>query len=342
MTANPENLRATDSMTAAAIASALITYAALNHSREFPCGSDRVLLNMVEEGLEWFGERETRVMPTRISSLTSHTTYRMYAKERVGFYTGLRLLGGIDWYNEGTRLIIECNRSAENNGWKDVPGAAFAVMSLSKGRWPIVVQKLKWGDGWNDDALDMLRLTEKASEIFEDKEMERLFTSETAYMPTPRAGKRCTWRTVTFETPFDILMEVPILYIVGKKFPEFSEEQADILERYALSGGTILAVAGCGEKEFDEGLRKFVAEKFSGYEFTVLDRDHPLYSSWYRSSLAYEPLHAIIGPHGRPMILYSEDGISCDWEGGHIDSKESRLGISIIKYISDLVPGIWH
>ncbi|GAB4152089.1 MAG: hypothetical protein Kow00107_02670 [Planctomycetota bacterium] len=341
VTENPETLRASASMTCAGLASTLITYAALNHSKNFPCGKDRALLDKAEEALQFFQRSKANVMPTKLSAFESHQMYRLYATERVGFYTGLRILGGVDWFQEGAKICIECNKTAENNGWKDIPGAAFTLMFLSKGRWPVVVQKLKWGEGWNDDALDMLRLTEKASEIFEEPELAKVNTSDTAYMPTPRAGKRCTWVAITEETPFSRLMKVPILYICGKKFPDLSKTQVHILRKYAFSGGTILAVATAGSKDFDSGFRKFCAENFSGYELTALERSHPLFSSWYRNGGGYLPVEGITGPHGKLMVLYSSDGVACDWEGGSIDSKETRFGVSIIKYFSDQVPGIW-
>jgi hypothetical protein len=205
----------------------------------------------------------------------------------------------------------------------------------------VVVQKLKWGDGWNDDALDMLRLTEKASEIFEEPELAKMNTSDTAYMPTPRAGKRCTWVAVNDKTPFWRLMKVPIFYICGKTFPKLSTTQQHTLRKYAYSGGTILGVATDGSKEFDAGFRAFCAENFPGYELGKLERDHPMFSSWYRSGGGFLPMEGMYGPHGKLMVIYSSDGVACDWEGGSIESKETRLGVSIIKYFSDQVPGIW-
>ena len=335
--ADRSKLRPTPSMTAAAIASTLLTYSSLNNTRRFPCGSDRALLDLVDAGLAYFEKNPRLVFPTRLTSLAAFATYRMYAIERVGFYTGLRKIGGIDWFRVGAKLIMSAARA--NGGWKDIPGAAFAVLFLSKGRWPIVIQKLKWGKGWNDCPLDLLRLTEKASEAFERKEIEKIVTTATAYMPTPRVGKRCTWVTLTFDTPFEKWLEIPMLLLSGQKFPAFTEEQEEMLYRYAMSGGLIIADTCVGSRDFDEGFRKFVARKFPGYELKLLPRDHPIYSSWYR---VYVPLEGFVGPHGRLMALYCPEGMSAEWESGNPGSKGSRMGVNIIKYVTDNVPGIWH
>ncbi len=334
-------LRATPSMTCAGLASTLICYAALNHSKQYPCGSDRALLDKAETSLDYFAKSKSNVLPTTLKEFNDHMMYRFYAMERVGFYTGLRVIGDVDWFQLGAKLCVEANNTHETNGWTSVPGAAFTLMFLSKGRWPLVVNKLKWGVGWNDDALDMLRLTEKASEIFEEAESGSIPSSDTAYLPTPKAGKRCTWGTVTFESPFERVAKVPLLYVTGKKFPEMGKTEAHMLRKYAFSGGTLLFVATDSSKEFDEGFRSFCAENFSGYALEPIDRSHPMFSSWYRSSGGYLPLEGIQGPHGKLMVIYSEKGVACDWEGGSVESRETRLGVSIIKYITDHVPGIW-
>lgn len=330
-------------LTAAGIASSLLTYAALNHTSKYKCGSDTELLDIIDEGIGYYAATPDLVMQKVITAqkISYGLTYKMYAIERVGFYSGLRKIGSVDWFDQGAKLLIECSKDQAKGGWDEVVGAAFALMFLSKGRWPVVVQKLQWGDGWNDDALDMLRLTEKASEVFERVEQDKLFTSETVYMPTPRVGKNCTWATITLDTPFERWLDVPLLYFNGHVFPDLDGDAKKNMQKYAFSGGVILAVSGCGSKKFDEGLRQFCAEVFEGYPLMPVDRSHPLYASWYKAASAYAPLEAVIGPSGRPLLLYCADGVSCDWESGHIDSKETKLGVSIIKYVTDMVPGIW-
>lgn len=335
------SLRATATMTCAGIASTLLCYSSLNGTANFPVGSDRTLLDLVDKGLSYFQKNPSQFIGGKAVTKINHgLTYRLYAAERVGFYTGLRKVGGIDWFREGVERLIDCAKDAEKGGWDDAPGTSLALLFLSKGRWPLIVQKLDWGKGWNDCPLDLLRLTEKASEVFERNELDTITSSATAYMPTPRAGKRSTWVTVGFNTPFEKWMEVPLLFFSGQKFPTFTDEQRAMLHRYAMCGGTIMADTVVGSSEFDKGFREFVATTFPGYELEPLKRDHQIYSSWFRGTAL--PLEGVNGPHGRLMILYSQKGMSADWENGHIDGKESRLGINILKYVADQVPGFWR
>ena len=73
-----------------------------------------------------------------------------------------------DWYREGTQTLVE-TQDALSGYWagtgpgesEPLIGTSFALLFLSKGRWPVLLAKLQHGDGddWNHHRSDVANLT---------------------------------------------------------------------------------------------------------------------------------------------------------------------------------------
>src|SRR5204863_4176928 len=82
------------------------------------------------------------------------TFYNLYGIERVGRLTGLRYLGGRDWYRQGCELLVASGgrlRQRDDGSWVGssnshdrwpVVSTSFALLFLSKGRTPVLISKM--------------------------------------------------------------------------------------------------------------------------------------------------------------------------------------------------------
>src|SRR5205823_3282983 len=88
--------------------------------------------------------------------------YNLYGIERAGRLSGQRFIGQHDWYREGCKYLVKCQR--EDGSWSEagfhdqfpVVSTSFALLFLSKGRTPVLISKLVHGPGedWNNDRND--------------------------------------------------------------------------------------------------------------------------------------------------------------------------------------------
>ena len=94
--------------------------------------------------------------------------YYLYGLERAGRLTARRFIGKSDWYREGSKFLIE--RQDKLSGfWSGtgmaedsrLVGTSFALLFLSKGRWPVLMSKLKHppDEDWNQHRHDVNNLT---------------------------------------------------------------------------------------------------------------------------------------------------------------------------------------
>src|SRR5207244_2278115 len=97
--------------------------------------------------------------------------YYLYGLERAGRLTGQRFFGQHDWYREGAEELVHdqdqlqgfwVGQAFENS---KVVATSFALLFLSKGRAPVLINKLVHapkGD-WNNDADDVRNLVNVVS-----------------------------------------------------------------------------------------------------------------------------------------------------------------------------------
>ncbi len=91
------------------------------------------------------------------------TYYYLYGLERVGRLSGRRFFGDHDWYREGAAYLVrnqDRSRGPGTGNGGEVVTTSFALLFLSKGRSPVLVNKLRHGPGpdWNNDHDDVTNL----------------------------------------------------------------------------------------------------------------------------------------------------------------------------------------
>ncbi|HEX6985374.1 MAG TPA: DUF4159 domain-containing protein, partial [Planctomycetaceae bacterium] len=307
----------------------------------------------LERAYRWM---ESHFAVTHNPGAGGNILYYLYGLERAGRLSGRRFFGGHDWYREGADWLVR-QQTPRDGGWRGVGngegdpiiGTSFALLFLSKGLSPVLINKLKFGptradgevagDDWNLHANDARNLTEFVSGL-------------------PKWPKLVTWQVldlpkVMANGSVGDLLQAPVLYITGRDGPpQLTDAEAELLRSYVDQGGFIFAVAGCDKEEWDAGMREFVAKVYPNgeAELTRLAADHPIYRAEYLLDPDAVELWGVeVGC--RTAIVYSPDDLGCLWEHwlpfdppgrspkliGMITQK-MRVGVNVVAYATGREP----
>ena len=230
----------------------------------------------------------------------------MYCIERVGRLTGKRYIGTTDWYRLGCEYIVNLQDTLRGS-WtgslahgEHLPAVAtsFALLYLSKGRRPVVIAKLKYGqtnDGaWNQHAHDLQNIvlhTERRWDMY------------------------LTWQSIDINLASTTdLLETPVLFISGKGSLDLTAGQKKGLVEYVNQGGFLFVENSCQQPQFDIQFQQLMKELFPQSPLAPLPPNHAI---WFADS-RIDP--SMIGKiHGvqtccRTSIVYSSVPLGCYWE----------------------------
>lgn len=299
------------SMTCAGAASLIIT------SGQLSAGDARVIGDRVqccgaqdenapiERALDWLGRKFTvNWNPSGAQGSgggqRSYWLYYMYAIERVGRLSGRRFLGQHDWYRTGAAKLLAEQASggywkghghAENN---PLVATSMALLFLSKGRRPVLISKMRYGEQWNSHRASVQNLTRRVEKTWQ---------------------RDLTWQNIDMQaaTASD-LAETPVLFISGRGKLNLTAEQKANLTEYVNQGGFIFAEACCGDAEFDQSFRELLREIFPESELRLLPPDHAVWFAEGKVNPQYtRPLYGI-NACCRTSLVYCPDDLSCYWE----------------------------
>ena len=260
-----------------------------------------------EEGLKWIAKNWNRLP----GGGGMYGAYGWYSCERLGILTGYSEFGGHDWFQAGAPEMM----GAAGSG--DTVMASLGVLFLSRGRNPIIINKLRREGDWNLHWFDLSHLTE--------------------YISGP-GQKPCQWRIVTLTVPVDYLLKVPMLWISGHDALNFTAEEKAKLKEYVEKGGTILAEDCCSKKAFDESFRGMLKELWPEKELTEVPKTHAIYTSYRKLASAPRLMGLTMGgEEGRPGVIYLPNGISCKWEVAGTDARGAMdAGMNIYLYVDKM------
>jgi hypothetical protein len=69
--------------------------------------------------------------------------YNLYAAQRVGLASGFKMFGTYDWYKEAADKLVR-GQGADGSWGGSIPETAFAMVVLSRGRAPIIINKFEY------------------------------------------------------------------------------------------------------------------------------------------------------------------------------------------------------
>jgi hypothetical protein len=237
--------------------------------------------------------------------------YGCYSMERLGILVGYSELGGHDWYQEGVPAMMF---NIKHPPAVDTVETSFAVLFLSRGRNPIIINKLKRDGDWNLHRFDIKNLVEHISGPWQ--------------IPSQ-------WRIVTLEAKMDLLLKTPILWISGHQALKFTAEEKAKLKEYVEKGGTILGEDCCSQKPFDESFRALLKELWPEGNLVELPKEHGIYGMMHKGTTKPELMGmALDKGQGRLGVIYIPHGISCKWEVGGSEARNSMdAGECIYLYV---------
>jgi hypothetical protein len=292
-------------MTAAGLASLFITDEMIHSMDGLNCTGNIKDPN-IEAALKWVSQNFQNYK-------ASHPYYALYGSERVGVASGYKYFGKLNWYQEGANFLVSTqkddgswgNDEADHNE-KRIPDTCFALMFLSRGRAPVMMNKLDWvpdtrGDrakaaSWNQRPRDVANIARWVG-----KSME----------------KDLNWQVVNLEAPVEDLHDAPILYISGKDSILFNDAQVAKLRKFVEQGGLIVGNADCGNLIFANSFKKLGSKLFPTYEFRELPADHPIFVHEQFKRERWRPapfLQGLSNGSRELMLLFPKDDPAKMWQ----------------------------
>ncbi|MBN2581749.1 MAG: DUF4159 domain-containing protein [Planctomycetes bacterium] len=322
------------SMTAAGLASLFVTGSRLHEDKQYKCGTpERVKFcgqyrqnEPIAQALAWLDKNFSVSEHPGLSG--SYHYYYLYAVERVGIVGGLKTIGRSDWFREGAAFLV--GRQLPDGGFSrvgKVRGAAFdydvafAILFLTKGHVPLLVNKLRWGRtnlAWNIDRYDAEHLTRWIGDRLN--------------------GKPVGWQTVSLSDPIEQWLEAPLLLVTGREALALTPAQRQKLRQYVEQGGMILADSCCDGKAFADSVRALAAELFPETPLGVLPETHPVYHS-FESLPGTWQIEGLTFGCRTPLLLSAKD-LSCYWEQSDRPESEAalKMGLNIAAYVTAREP----
>ncbi len=329
--------RGTGSMTVAGIASLVIAGMELEQTEEKLVNGQIVGCGRVREpeplrrAIDWLGrntgisiDQRGRVVRITNPRAASWTFYYLYGLERAGRLTGRRYFGKHDWYREGAEWLVKV-QDPVSGAWhgggleRPVIATSFALLFLSKGLAPVLINKLRYGvpgnlagGDWNNDPHDVRQLTAHVARLWKH---------------------RLNWQIVDISrASVADLLQAPIVFFNGHHQPRFQQDEIEKLREFVLQGGFIFAEACCSSEQFDTGFRDLIKELFPEAPLRPLPPDHPV----WRAQYPLEPDGSLWGVDigCRTSIIYSPHDLSCYWQNPSWPAslRPIKLGVNVVAY----------
>jgi hypothetical protein len=257
----PDKKGETASMTAAGVASLFIMEDILHSDDGVNCRGN-ITNDNIEKGLKWMSDHFDKV---------GRNVYALYGIERIGVASGYKYFGTIDWYNQGADRLVKAQKADGSfpgggvaQGDLPIPDTAFALLFLTRGRAPVMMNKLQYtveSDG-------------KTTEANWDQRPRDV--ANAAHWTGEQMERDLNFQIVNLKVSADDLHDAPILYISGDQALKFSDDEMAKLRQYIEGGGMIFANADCGLAKplFAKSFEEIGKRLFPKYAFRDLPANH--------------------------------------------------------------------
>ena len=306
-------------MTCGGVASMLVTYDYLDVWRTRGELGREPYPGAIGSGLKWL-EAADNIMQTPTQK-TFYLGYDLYSLERVGLATGLKYFGAHDWYRE---LATKAMTFQFPNGayGRDVidgetlVGTPYVLLFLSRGRAPLLMNKLRFESSWANRPRDVANLARFASHELE-------------------SHRPLNWQVVDADRPWQDWFDCPVLYIASHQAPKLTEAAYTNLRGFVEAGGLIFAQADAGSQLFNDWVPELVRKVCPDYELKDLPTTHPLFTSFAKSRTPLPKLRAVSNG-GRLLIVHCPSDVSLAWErrDDQVHPEAFNLGMNVALYAS--------
>ncbi|MEO1999948.1 MAG: DUF4159 domain-containing protein, partial [Planctomycetaceae bacterium] len=356
------DVRSSGSMTVAGIATLVITAEMLRDDQDVRpdgtvnCCPQQESDQALERGIAWL---EKRFSVRHNPGAGSWLLYYTYGLERAGRLSARRLFGEHDWYREGATHLISAQsargfwRGAGHGESDPVIGTSFALLFLSKGLSPVLINKMKFGprapgaggnrvldDDWNNHPRDVRNLTRLISGMPRWPKLVATQTIDIGQLPQ--------------QEPVSVLRDCPILYMSGQENPRtrLKDRQVALIRDYLDQGGFLFAVRNCSGAAFHDGMHELVGDLYPDGEARLkkLSADHPV----FRAEFPLDPRSIElwgVDAGCRTTVIYCPEDVSCLWDRwARVDppdrpaalklrvQRATRIGVNVVAYVTGRRP----
>jgi hypothetical protein len=254
-------------------------------------------------GLDWLAKGDNAV------TLTSNFPYyTLYGMERAGLASGFKMFGRHDWFRDLAADTLK--KQGPEGQWGDEVDTSFALLFLSRGRHPLLMNKLHYVGAWANRPRDVANLAK-----FVSKETERPLN----------------WQVVSLKSEWGDWMDCPILYLSSHEPPILDESDFEKLKAFVMAGGLLFTHADGGTREFNQ-FAEMLAFKLFDQDLKDLPPDHFVYNALFRPGEKFA-LRGV-GNATRTFMIHSPTDISKRWvaKGASTDRAVYELGANLFVY----------
>ena len=295
-------------MTSAGIASLFVTHDWLDAPKYARAVGRDPFPPALQRGLEWFETGDNAVQTN-----SEYWGYNLYGIERVGLASGLKYFGRHDWYRHLAAEVVA--KQASDGSWGDVVDTSFALLFLSRGRHPVMMNKVRFNGYWANRPRDVANLARFAA-----RQLERELNWQV--VPLRPAKEWTDW------------LDSPILYLASHKAPALLDSDYDNLRQFVAAGGLLYTQADGDDPEFTKWAAELAATLFPKYEMKDLPSDHPIYNLVYKLEQDDRPALKGVSNGARLLMVHSPTDISRSWQTRDTRGRKGafQLGINLFLY----------
>ena len=318
-TAHTDNVTdTTASMTAAGVASLFVTQDYLAQNAGVACQGNINNPN-IEAGLRWIHARGEQIVK-------GANYYTLYGIERIGVASGHKYFGTVDWYDVGADRLV---KGQKEGGWGTVSDTAFGILFLSRGRAPVIFNKLEYAQFTGGDRVKPASWNQRPRDA-----------ANFARWMGKQIERDLNWQIVNLKVDVSDLHDSQILLITGKEPLRFAPEEEAKLKQFVEQGGMILGNADCASKNFADSFKK-LGTKLFGHEFRELPEGHPIYTNgqYPRPQLKNQPsLLGLSNGVRELMLLFPAADPPRGWQLDNFTAERkglSEIATNIVLYSVD-------
>lgn len=232
--------------------------------------------------------------------------YTLFAYERVGEASGLTRFGDRVWYDEGAGHLINTQRYDGSWVGRNEPeiATAYALLFLARGRAPVLVQKLEFGERSNNRPRDVAAFTRFMRHATE---------------------RHVNWQALPISSTPEQFRASPLLYAASDRPMTLTAEQKQTVKTYLDQGGLLVAVNEGRTDAFARSIVALCKEFYPGYVFRELPKTHQVYTANFNVRLPGGPIRALSNGLRELVVLYPSGEMSWQWHstGGAFAAQNS-------------------
>ena len=291
---NGQQNRGSHAMNAHGTAALLMTHDQLEAPNLLPQAGREGYSPELTAALAWL-EKEDNAVRLEYGPM-HYRGYNLYSLARVGEASGFKWFGKHEWYRELAARAVSTQKPDGSWGVTQKPAhtiidTAYHVLFLSRGRHPVLFNKLRFDGAWNNRTRDAANLTR-----FATRELERSFN----------------WQVVGVNREFSDWLDSPILLISSHAAPKFTDQEIEKIKQFALAGGIIFTHADGSSARFNEAVTQLARKMFPSQAMADLPQTHPVYNIHYPIK-AKIPLRGISNG-SRLLWVHSPADITAAWQ----------------------------